>query len=202
MVKGVMNYALKDISEYYQSVRSSKGIFWFYRLLTLIYIIGIIILTIIGTPTYSLITMCSALAIIILLYIFMVITVKKAPEKEFAKLAEKYNNKPVYFEFFNEKFNIETKDDDAKKSQETVEYSSLEYAIETDNYFYFAKSGNNGYIFKKSAITEGTVKELEDILKNSLSDKFKVKWFKIGGIINEKKRRFEKHSHYCSRWPW
>lgn len=174
MVKAIMNYTIEDMREYCKVIQGDKGILGFFTGVVLIYTIAVIIFAIVGTPLYSLVIMCIVWAVIAALFVLSILDSKKTPEKEFEKFKKKYNGKPVHFEFDFNKLTADTKDG-IESVYNSCDYANLEYAIETHDYFYFSTNENEKFILKKTAVKEGTVSDLEDILKNHLHSKLIIK---------------------------
>ncbi len=174
MLKATMNYTSEDVKKYCRSIRSSKGIFGFYILLFIVYTAAVILFILNDTPAYSLAALLCVQIFITAIFLFMVFTAKKLPEKEYEKLRQKYKGRPVFFDFDYSKVVICTKDS-KDDFYDAIEYKKFDGAVETDEFFCFVQKNQDDIFLNKSAFTDGTAKDLEDILITHLDDKFTIK---------------------------
>lgn len=172
MIKAVMNYTLDDMSAFCRYVKSTKDIIGFYAALFIIYAAGIIGFAIYGIETWALLIMCAVLLVIGGMFLYLYLTViKNGPDREFEKIKEKYKEQPLYFEFEFSRFAV-SPDLNDNLQKIVVDYLDVKQVVETEEYFFIiCPEKDDDFILRKSAIIEGSLKDLNDIFKSQLRGK-------------------------------
>ena len=172
MIKAVMEYTLDDMKAFCKYVKSTKDIIGFYATLLIIYAAGIVGFAVYGIETWALIIMCAVLLVIGGMFLFLYLSViNNGPARELEKIKEKYKGEPLYFEFEFAKFAVSTDLNDNLK-KEVIDYLDVKQVIDTHDYlFIICPDSDDDYIIRKSAIIEGTQRDLEDIFKSQLRGK-------------------------------
>ena len=172
MIKAVMEYTLDDMRAFCKYVKSTKDIIGFYAALFIIYTAGVIGFAIYGIETWALLIMCSVILIIGGMFLYLYLTViKNGPERELEKIKEKYKEQPLYFEFEFSKF-AASPDLNDNMQKIVVDYLDVKQVIETEEYlFILCPEKDDDFIIRKSAIIEGSMKDLNDIFRSQLKGK-------------------------------
>ena len=169
MIKAIMEYNIDDMKAFCKYVKSTKDIYAFYGVLLVLYTAGVIGFAIYGIETWALLIMCSVIVIIAGMFLYFAMTVaKKAPERELKKIKEKYKNQPLYFAFDFSQFAV-SPDLNDNTQKIVVDYLDVKQVIVTKDYvFILCPEKDDDFILRKSAISEGTERDLDDIFNSQL----------------------------------
>ncbi len=107
------------------------------------------------------------------LYVPFLFLVMKLSQKSLDKSYQLVSDETIStYEFNNDYIKITVKKGDDFFSEITTKYFSIYKAIETSDTYFLYISKTQSYVFFKKDIVEGSVEELNALLKNNLGKKF------------------------------
>ena len=179
MTRFEIDYTKSDMKAFFDDISKKKllkSLIWMYSIIgTCIFLIFVSVTFFMsGSFSFSRPLPFVFLGVLILLVLWAVLqTLKKAPEKMYAKFSESYDGSTVVCVFDSDRLYINSINTNETESTENfILYSDLEKAVETDNYFYVFINPETAQIIRKSAVTEGSIEEVKTFLKTSFGEKY------------------------------
>ena len=177
MTRFEIDYTKSDMTAFFNETAKKplvKRLVWMYSVIgiTIFFVFAVATFLIKGEFSFARPLPFVFLGVLIVFVILAIMrTLRITPEKMYTQFSESYDGGTVICRFDEDRVYIESENSDDNNNG-FIMYSALEKAVESDNYFYLFINQATAQIVKKSAVTEGNIKEVRYNLKSYLGARY------------------------------